>query len=209
MKIWKEPWNGSWLILFRISICIPITIRSLIFHGTACSKDDELQGAWQVQDYALAHVNWSEDLAKLSMGAHTYIHTHAHKQTGQTYLYPNTHMRTNIHTHANMLSLTQHTHTHTHAHKASNTHTPTHTHTRTHTHTHVHAHTYTHTNTRAWVRVNRWVFSLYHLHLTGLWQRRDRGDQYCKWPPLIHWAVIFLHHLNLGFWGVMNEGTVR
>jgi len=37
MKIWKEPYNGSFLIPFTISIWIPITMWSLNFHGTVCS----------------------------------------------------------------------------------------------------------------------------------------------------------------------------
>jgi len=33
---WKETWNNSFMIPIRISVCIPMTISSLIFHGTGC-----------------------------------------------------------------------------------------------------------------------------------------------------------------------------
>jgi len=36
LKFWKETYNGSFLIPIRISFCIPMTIPSLIFHGTGC-----------------------------------------------------------------------------------------------------------------------------------------------------------------------------
>ena len=36
LKIWKEPSYGSFLIAIMISICNPITISSLVFHGTGC-----------------------------------------------------------------------------------------------------------------------------------------------------------------------------
>ena len=34
---WKETYNNSFMIPIRISICIPTTISSLIFHGTGCT----------------------------------------------------------------------------------------------------------------------------------------------------------------------------
>ena len=46
LKIWPEPWNGSFLISFRISICIPITISSLIFHGTGCTNSWAHKWVW-------------------------------------------------------------------------------------------------------------------------------------------------------------------
>jgi len=34
----KRAYDGSFLIPFKISICIPMTISSLIFHGTRCTS---------------------------------------------------------------------------------------------------------------------------------------------------------------------------
>jgi len=36
----KETQHSSFMIFFRISICIPITISNLIFHGMGCSRPE-------------------------------------------------------------------------------------------------------------------------------------------------------------------------
>jgi len=48
---WKETLNNSFMIPIRISFCIPMTISSLIFHGTGCTNSNwDVEFIWMCTD---------------------------------------------------------------------------------------------------------------------------------------------------------------